>query len=317
MVQPILKHPAQFAWDFWYYFEKKSNHFHLFYLNADPALVPVEQHHWAAQVGYANTSNFTSVNWGSTAVLTASPRRWDNSSIWSGDVVRIQNGFLMFYTSRNLETDDGKTQNIGIAFGDRIDTPEWQPLPDFRIPPDGLIYSPRHISNDVSIHAWRDPFVFRYESQIYMLVSAKSLKNPRGRNGVVALLRSRDGGFKNWEYLASVADPGCYSEMEVAQIFKRSKGKYQLIFSTGPDYDHTPGSEGSGGLYGIISKNPLHFPEKPRLLYPFQNGLYACRIIPEMDGEIVGFDHRTGGLRRSGIKTHLLAMDRDFPEWKF
>ncbi|HDP67624.1 MAG TPA: beta-fructosidase [Candidatus Marinimicrobia bacterium] len=317
MVYPNLKHPSQFTWDFWYYFEKKSNLFHLFYLNAGSALVPAEQHHWAAQVGYATTSDFLSVKWGSTAVLTASRRRWDNSSIWTGDVVRIQNGFLMFYTSRNLGTDDGKTQNIGIAFADRINTPRWRALPDIRIPPDGLIYSPRHIPGDISIHAWRDPYVFRHENQIYMLVTAKSLRQAPGRNGVVALLRSQDGGYKNWEYLPAVADPGCYSEMEVTQILRRLDGKFELFFSTGPDYDQTPGYEHSGGLYGIISENPFNFREKPRLLYPFQDGLYACRIIPEMDGEIVGFDHRIGGLRRSGIKTHLLEMDRDFPEWKF
>lgn len=317
MLYPILRHPIQYIWDFWYYFEKNSKLFHVFYLNADPALVPAEKHHWASQVGYGVTKDFRDMDWGPCDVLTASPDRWDNSSIWTGDIVRIQNGFLMFYTSRNLETDDGKTQNIGVAYANRINAPKWTPISGIRIQPDGLIYSPRHIASDVTIHAWRDPFLFRYKNQIYILVSAKSVKQPLGQNGAVALLRSKDEGYKNWEYLHPAVDPGCYSEMEVSQILRRSDGKFEMVFSTGPDYDHTPGSEGSGGLYGIISEDPLNFQIKPRLLYPFQKGLYACRIIPETDGEIVGFDHQSGGLRRSGIKTHLMAMDRDFPEWKF
>jgi hypothetical protein len=310
-----IHHLSRYIWDFWYYFDTNTKFFHVFYLNADPVLVPKEKHHWKSQVGYATTENFQSMNWGPCDVLTASPDRWDNSSIWTGDVVRIRNGFLLFYTSRNLESDDGKTQNIGVAFAERINTPKWKPLPDIRIQPDGLIYSSRHIPGDVSIHAWRDPFLFRYKNQIYILVSAKSEKLPIGKNGVVALLHSKDGGFKNWEYLNPVASPGFYSEMEVSHVLKRPDGKFELVFSTGPDYDQTPKTKGAGGLYGIASENPLYFNEEPQLLYPFKDGLYACRIIPELDGEIVGFDHRTGGIRRSGIKTGYQSFHKNLQEW--
>ncbi|WP_400166862.1 hypothetical protein [Fidelibacter multiformis] len=46
-----LKHPFRFIWDFWYYYEPVKNLFHVFYLNADPSLVPSEQFHWASHSG--------------------------------------------------------------------------------------------------------------------------------------------------------------------------------------------------------------------------------------------------------------------------
>ena len=315
MLFPTLYHPSRYIWDFWYYYDPKDKLFHVFYLNADPVLVPDEKHHWASQVGYGITKDFTSMDWGPVDILTASPLRWDNSSIWTGDVVRISNGFLLFYTSRNSETDDGKTQNIGVAYANRIGAPKWQPIPNIQLSPDGLIYSARHIPNDVTIHAWRDPFVFRHDNQIYMVVTAKSIKRPIGNNGVVALLHSADGSYKNWEYLKPITNPGFYSEMEVTQILQNPKSGFELVFSTGPKYDKSPGTKGSGGLYGISSANALSFKNNPQLLLPFDSGLYACRIIPELDGEIVGFDHRTGGIRRSGIKTAYKSLDRDFSDW--
>ena len=313
---PTLYHPKRYIWDFWYYYDPKDTLFHVFYLNADPVLVPSEKHHWAPQVGYGTTKDFTSMNWGPVDVLKASPSRWDNSSIWTGDIVRIKNGFLLFYTSRNSEIDNGKTQNIGIAFADRIDTPKWEPIPGVQLQPDGLIYTGRHIPNDVTIHAWRDPFVFRYKHQIYMSITAKSVEHPIGNNGVVALLHSTDDSYKNWEYLKPISNPGYYSEMEETQIFQNLNNGFELVFSTGPKYDNTPGKKGRGGLYGIGSANALLFKNNPQLLLPFDSGLYACRIIPELGGEIVGFDHRVGGICRSGIRTGYRSLNRNFHDWK-
>jgi hypothetical protein len=46
-------------------------------------------------------------------------------------------------------------------------------------------------------------------------------------------------------------------------------------------------------------------------------GLYACRIIPELGGEIIGFDHRHGGIRRSGVKTGFQYVNRNFSNINF
>lgn len=308
-----LKHPFRFIWDFWYYYEPVKNLFHVFYLNADPSLVPSEQFHWASQVGYGVTRDFIHMDWGPTDVLTASPDRWDNTSIWTGDIIKVKNGFLLYYTSRDGNLDDGKTQHIGCAFSKKIDTDHWEPVPDFRVKPDGRYYTQRYVPGDVSIHSWRDPYLFRHKDNIYMLVTAKSVSRPVKHNGVAGLLRCCDGLLKEWEYLPPLANTGFFSEMDVNQVFKNPHGGYELICSTGPDYDSVPGTRGTGGLYAIHSENLLDFNgNRPRQLLSHESGLYAFRIIPELGGEIIGFDHRTGGIRRSGVKTGWKSVCRDF-----
>jgi len=310
---PTIQHPSRFIWDFWYYYDPPNKLFYVFYLNADPSLVPSEQFHWASQVGYGVTKDFIRMDWGPSDVLTASSSRWDNTSIWTGDIIKVKNGFLLFYTSRDGTVDDGKTQNIGCAFSERIDTCHWEPVSDFRLQPDGHYYTLRHVPDDVSIHSWRDPCLFRHKDNIYMLVTAKSVSRPLKHNGVAGLLRCRDGILKDWEYLPPLANTGFFSEMDVNQVFENPKGGYELICSTGPDYDSVPESRGTGGLYAIHSENLLDFNKnRPRQLLSHASGLYAFRIIPELNGEIVGFDHRTGGIRRSGVKTGWKAVCRDF-----
>jgi beta-fructofuranosidase len=312
---PTLRHPSRHVWDFWYYFDRETTIFHIFYLNADRDLVNSEKHHFAARVGYATTTDFRAINWIVDDVLCADPHRWDNTAIWSGDVIRVSDGFLMFYTSRNRETDDELTQNIGVAYSPSVNHLDyWQRLP-LRIQPQSP-YELRSVLNDTTIHAWRDPFLFRYQERVYMLLSAKDRTKPLGRKGAVAILRAEDEEFGSWEYLSPIASPGYYSEMEVPQIYLDLDNRYVLVYSTWAKHDFTPYSEHSGGLHGIVASTPLNFdPGEPIVLLPETAGLYACRVIPELDGEIVGFDIHTGGIRRSGVKTHLRHLDRDFSKY--
>ena len=61
MTYPTMRHPKRYVWDFWYYPEEIKTQtkpdepkwrFHVFYLNADPKLVPEGKHHFDARVGY-------------------------------------------------------------------------------------------------------------------------------------------------------------------------------------------------------------------------------------------------------------------------
>jgi sucrose-6-phosphate hydrolase SacC (GH32 family) len=315
---PIIQYSKRYVWDFWYHFDPDTGLFHLFYLNADPELVPKEKHHLAATVGYGVTRDFDSIDWGSCNVFCAAPDRWDNTSIWTGDILKLKNGYLMFYTSRNKGTDDGFTQNIGIAFSNNINLKEWQPVKNFRIQPDGIIYEPRKVRGDITIHAWRDPYLFIYNNHIYMVLSAKFRGLPIRQNGCIALLQFDNWNFKNWKALPPISSPGYYSEMEVPQLFINPDGRYELVFSVGPKYDNSPSSKKKGGFYSIQSEDILDFNNhEPQLLLPFDVGLYACRIIPELGGEIIGFDHRHGGIRRSGVKTGFQYVNRNFSNINF
>ena len=313
---PTLQHPDRHVWDFWYHFEPDTGIFHLFYLNADRSLVATDAHHMNSQVGYATTKDFTTIEWVSDRVLGADPHGWDDTSIWSGDIIKINGGFLMFYTSRNQATHDGMTQNIGVAFTHHIQSfDRWFRIPSIRIQPQAP-YELQHVPEDLTIHAWRDPFLFRHQEQIYMLLSAKDPTKSIGKKGTVALLKAKENSFEDWEYLPPICQPGFYAEMEVPQLYKASNEEYALVYSTWAKYDFAPTTQQSGGLQGYFSPSMFNFPsENPQVLLPETAQLYACRVIPELGGEIVGFDIKTGGIRRSGVKTGLQHVDRDFSSY--
>jgi hypothetical protein len=317
---PSMRHPTRYVWDFWYYFEPETRLFHVFYLNADEILVPAQQHPHGACLGHGITADFIRMDWGHDQrfqVLSATPDHWANTSIWSGDIIRINNGFLLFFTSRHASQDDGMTQNIGMAYAPSLTADRWQ-LSPLRLQPDHG-YQRRHTPGDLTTHAWRDPFLFQADGQIYMLLSAKAIDDPLGRNGVVGLLRLQDNDFSQgiWDCVDPVARPRCYSEMEVPQLFQDSQGQYELVFSLWAKNDFATSTRQAGGLQGLTSDRWQRFKGQPHVLMPEQSGLYACRIIPELEGEIVGFDIEQGGIRRSGVKTHFRPVNRDFSSFSF
>ena len=308
----------RYIWDFWDYYDPETEVFHLFYLNAEGHLVREGLHHLSAQVGYATTKDFITFNWGKQDVLTASQARWDNTAIWTGDVIKIANGFLLFYTSRHQQQDDGMTQNIGVAYSPSIDTEQWTPIETIRIQPDENFYELKHLIGDSSIHAWRDPFLFKQDDQIFMLLSAKSTNQPLGKKGAIALLKLQDNQLTNWQILPPMSNLGYYSEMEVPQLFKTPTNNYVLVYSTWSKGDFAPTTNKSGGIHKLTSSkwNDFHY-SSPQVLLPEISGLYACRIIPELDGEIIGFDVKNGGILRSGIKTYFQSVNRDFSDFYF
>ncbi|WOD40628.1 beta-fructosidase [Nodosilinea sp. E11] len=331
---PAVRHPSRHVWDFWYHFDHETQLFHLFYLNADHGLVSTAQHHYAACVGHATTSDFVTIDWGddqSYDVLHPPANHWANTCLWSGDVIQLHNGYLMFYTSRDRHQDDGLTQSIGVAYTDDLWSHQWQFF-DTQLKPN-FGYQTKGVADDLTIHAWRDPFLFRHRDrgQIFMLVSAKALNGPLGQSGVVGLLQVADDHFtevvrgaREWEYLTPLLEPCGYAEMEVPQLYRQAQGRYELVFSCWAKYDFSPGTGGAGGLHGVtlpqlwtancdrakvLRSHPANY-----VLSPEAQGLYACRIVPELGGEIIGFDSQQGGIRRSGLQTGWAAMDRNFSD---
>ncbi len=304
-----------FVWDFWYHYDSESKLFHVIYLNADASLVPTNEHHFHARLGYAVTQDFDGIDWIDHDVFHADSHGWDNTSIWSGDVIKTADGFLLFYTSRNRSIDDGMTQNVGMARS--TDFIHWDRIDGIRIEPDPRWYEPRNLEpdGDDTTHAWRDPFLFIHDGIAHMVLAAKSRESPICRKGAIAVLRAREDDLTDWEVLPPLCSPGWYSEMEVPQIYERPEGGLVLVFSTWARGDHAPTTNGQGGLHAInIDKIEPHDLGDivPKVLLPASDGLYACRIIPELDGEIVGFDTERGGWRRSGRKTYLKSINREF-----
>jgi beta-fructofuranosidase len=295
---PLISNPDRFVWDFWYWFDAKSGLFHLFYLNADYELVPGNRHHFSARVGYGTTRDFTAIKWIDNDLFCADKGRWDNTAIWSGDVVSHGDEFLLFYTSRDRRVDDGLTQYVGVARSP--DLRNWERVDDLVLKADERWYETRSLEGDTSIHAWRDPFIFRDERATWMLLSAKEAAAPPGRKGAVALLRAENDNLTTWSAQPPLYAPRFYSECEVPQIYHNDEGNRVLVYSSWAKFDHAPGTEGRGGLHAVVPGQ-----DKPWVLVPESAGLYACRLIPELGGDVVGFDIKRGGLRRLAIATGL------------
>jgi len=314
---PLLQHPERFVWDFWYVYDSVHQLFHLLFLNADPALVPDNLHHFAAVIGYATTRDFTSIEWQQHNIFQADPDGWDNTSIWSGDLVRYRDGYAFFYTSRDQRQDDGMTQQIGLAVSP--DLRSWQRVPQMRLTADPRWYEPRAVVDDDTTHAWRDPFVFRFNGTLYMVVAAKSRQQPPTRKGAVALLQSTDGSLSNWTVLPPLHAGGWASECEVPQLYQRDD-RLVLAYSGWARHDYAPTTAGQGGLHLIEHPMPaealahVEFAALPRVIVAEAAGLYACRVIPELGGDIVGFDLTRGGLRRVPGEAGLQSLDRDLAD---
>lgn len=311
-------HTHIFTWDYWYLFDKETGLFHVYFLNADKSLVEEKEDvrtgkfMFHSSIGYSTTKDFESFSLISDKIFTSNKHSWNNTSIWSGDTIKTNDGYLMFYTSRDADVDDGMTQNIGIAISD--DMRKWITAPAVRIKPDDRYYTTSSIPGDSTVHAWRDPFVFNYHGVPHMLVSAKDKNQPLGKNGCVALLRSVDNSLFNWEALPPLLSSGFYSEIELPTLYFDEKGEYVLTFSIWSDLHEAPFANGEGGLHSMSLGQDLYNPtiKNEKVLVPESSGIYGCRVVPECNQEIIGFDYKRGGIKKSGKTSNLISVNRNF-----
>ncbi|MGD9639336.1 MAG: beta-fructosidase [Alphaproteobacteria bacterium] len=302
-----------FTWDFWYHFDSNAKKFKVFFLNAPISLKQNEQHHFSSKIGYAETAdfeNFGNINYN---VFEAEPSSWDNSSIWSGDVIASNDKLLFFYTSRDKNLDDGMTQNIGLAVSDNGGL-SWERR-GLKLEPCEDYFLTKALPTEKTTHSWRDPFLFNSDGKAMMLVSAKSKEGVDNYRGAIALLMASKGRLDNFETAVPFLDPGLFGEMEVPQIFVDENGAGLVAFSCLKEHDHFLEK---GGFYAIrLPRNNFSKPSKPELILSQDSGIYAARVIPELGGEIIGFDFKNGGIKKSGQKVLWQHPKRNFDGFSF
>ncbi len=303
--------PDRYLWDFW--FAERGSELHLFFLQAprqecgdDP-----ERRHELASVGHAV---LTPRGWKEIgphpAFRRAEGRAWDNTSIWTGSIIRhpISGLYTMLYTSRHageapVWTPRGwfRPQHIGAAVS--ADLISWRRTETCRRRP--VISNPgkQHGCDGVN---WRDPYLVRgRDGLFYAFISTRRADAPADSGGAIVYLTSSD--LERWSTAPQILIASTeFYQMEVPQVFFFPPGDHQrlyLLFSAQAEdcsagrRRRLPQSQCQTGTYYLVSppirRSARGFPpleEPARLLAP---GWYGGKIVTLLSGgETVFFGFR-------------------------
>lgn len=116
---------------------------------------------------------------------------------------------------------------------------------------DGRLYqTPEQAHGGEIIYAFRDPFVFTEDNQVYMTFSGNTA-GPGCFTGNVGLARARDGQLDHWELLPPLMHAnGVNQQMERPHFVIHDGRHYLFVISHIETY--APGLTGPDGLYGFV-----------------------------------------------------------------
>ncbi len=356
-VMPI-SNDVPYIWDSWYRYDAGQQHFHVYYLNVDDHALAIDlECRFYAKIGYATTRDFESFEYHNHNVITATEltESRDNTAIWTGSQITFgeQNTQLMAFTSRDMHAPcsfgDKQPMTQHISFATSYDCVNWQRVKGMHVDADSRFYTTESIKGDVTVHGWRDPFMFRIpgDNHAYMLLTAngKGLEHGirgerNGKHGVIGLLRTtRPNDLRDWE-ATGITYAVDVPEAEVPRLYiDGNTGKPVICYSCKNDAAYVPhkpqAHEIEYGFYGFYvdfdtiletlrTKAPdehalTWVPPEARLplLGRGEDCLYACQVIAEMNGEIFGFDTNIGGMRISKVRTlpHFQPANTDFHDF--
>jgi beta-fructofuranosidase len=264
-------------WDFWTV--THDDLVHAFFLQAPRSLADPELRHHNATIGHATSRDLRTWTPCPDALATGPAGTFDDRATWTGSILRTGDGWVMAYTGI-CEADD--RQRIGFARS--ADLATWT-----RCGP-VLEADPRWYEDET----WRDPWLFRHDGALHMLVTARARTGPVDGRGVIAHARLESPG--SWEIAPPITDPGDFATLEVPQL-AHVGGRWRLLFSAHPD-EHSAarlartGLPAEGGTHVLSAAAPLG---------PF---------VPEGDGFMVGDPvtrHYAGRLVRHDGRWHFLA----------
>lgn len=226
----MLRLPHDWAWDSW--IADDGELYHLFFLTAPRALGDPGLRHARARIGHASSPDLIEWRHQGTA-LVPDPEGWDDLALWTGSVVRGDDGrWRMFYTAINSRGHGLRDQQIGLVESD--DLQHWRRVTDQPVVrPDPRWY--RTLDEDqAASETWRDPFVFRDPDGDgwRMLITARAIGADRNDDGVLAEARSAD--LRNWRLGPPITEPGAgFGQLEVPQV-RLIEGQPVLVFTCHP-----------------------------------------------------------------------------------
>lgn len=280
----------KYLWDFWII--KSNGYYHLFYLQAPRNLPSPDDRHESASIGHAISLNLYEWEEKGTALKKGSKGTWDDISLWTGSVIKKDDLFYMFYTSRSSR-ENAKIQRIGIAVSEDLE--HWEKHKDNPIiEADSKWYETFQVSEDGFEH-WRDPYVIYnpQEKIYYAFICAKVNYGESQGRGCIGRAKSKD--LLHWEVISPATRPGKFKEMEVPDVHTH-KDNWYLIFSTSKSCysrEHRekikPVQPQTGAHYycskkisGIFSPIPQH-----EVLLGSETNTYGTRIFKTFQGNMV------------------------------
>lgn len=286
----MLRLEDRWIWDSWV--ADDGDRYHLFYLQAPRSLGDGGLRHTRATVGHAVSGDL--VDWEVLPdALGPEPGGWDDLAIWTGSVVRGDDGlWRMFYTAINTGGHEVKDQKLGVVVSD--DLVHWRRTTRKPVLDVDTRWYKTLDEDPTASETWRDPFVYRDPEGDgwHMLVAARAVGADRNDDGVLAHARSAD--LETWELGPPVCEPGAgFGQLEVAQV-REIDGTPVLVFTCHPQ-EQTEERKQRSGLHSTwsLTGDSVHGPWDIEKAQPFtaEPALFAAPLVQRRDGTwvLVGF----------------------------
>ena len=263
------------------------------------------EHHRHARLGIWFTVDFENYEF----VEDMLPYSVDSNSIfWTVNVVqRSVNDFILIVTETNRYTLEQKI--VCFSGPDNIQGP-WTRVIGEELVAKPPFYNFKTQEQPFKYIDFRDPHFFIAGDNDYrFLFSATDVGYPVLKTGCVGQARLPSANLTNLSqavFLPPLFDSkGRFEECEVPQIFRNTKNNNTIItFSCWAKNDRSSTTV-KGGLYSVPvapSFTECTTDAQVNLVLPEDSYIYAARpVYTPLGFELVGFDFRTGGIRRSGV----------------
>jgi beta-fructofuranosidase len=279
----VLTLSTHWIWDFW--LADTGTEYHVFYLQA-PREVHAEQRHWSTTVGHAVSTELTHWQVLNDALRPGTEPSFDDLAVWTGSVVRGDDGlWYLFYTGLS-QANDGQVQRVGLATS--ADLMTWRKHgTDALVSADPRWYHTLDGSGEEE--AWRDPWLVRDpdDNGWHMLVAATARDGQVGQRGVLGHAWSPD--LLTWRVLPPLSrtDSGL-GQLEVPQLAVVGGDPVLLFNCLGPQLSRARQEAGEAGGVWVLRPDSLLGPyDVTNATRLTDESLYVGKLVQSRDGQWV------------------------------
>jgi len=279
----VLTLADRWIWDFWMADDGAT--YHLFFLQAPRVGDPVLRHA-TPSVGHAVSTDLTTWQVVADALAPSAGPAFDDLAIWTGSVVRGDDGvWYLFYTGRS-RADEGRAQRVGLATSTDLMT--WR-----KHGRDPLVCAdPRWyqtLAGPGESEDWRDPWLARDPDGDgwHMIVTASAHDGEVGQRGVLGHAWSPD--LLTWRVLPPLSPTNSgLSQLEVPQLATVSGDPVLLFSCLGSELSLARRQAGElGGVWALRPESLLGPYDVTTATRLTDESLYVGKLVQRRDGEWV------------------------------